>query len=99
MELIMKTVVATLFVVALIAADPALACGGGYSHGYVHRTAQVIRTAIVAPTSNKVATAPRVAAPLTQSMADRDKLAKVGSLVCKKYFPSVGEMVTVPCSG
>jgi hypothetical protein len=95
----MKTVVATLFVVAMVAADPVLACGGQHSYGNVYRTAQVIRTANVTPRNNKSNAPPRVAAPLTQAMTDRNQLAKVGSLVCKKYFPEVGELLTVPCSG
>ena len=95
----MKMLVATLFVVSLVAADPVLACGGQHSYGNVYRTAQVIRTVNVAARSNKVDAPPRIAAPLTQSMADRDQLVKVGSLVCKKYFPAVGELLTVPCSG
>jgi hypothetical protein len=99
LEPIMKTVVATLFVVALVAADPVLACGGQHSYGNVYRTAQVIRTANVAPRNKKSDAPPRVAAPLTQSLTDRDQRAKVGSLVCKKYFSEVGELLTVPCSG
>jgi hypothetical protein len=95
----MKTVVATLFVVALVAAYPVLACGGQHSYGNDHRTAQVIRTANVAPRNNTSDASPRITASLTQSMAHRDQPAKVGSLVCKKYFPAVGEMLTVPCSG
>jgi hypothetical protein len=96
----MKTLVATLFVVALIAADPVLACGGGYSRGYVHRTTvPAAQNANAAQKVDKIATLPKVTDALTPSKSGRDELAKVASPVCKKYFPSVGEMVATPCSG
>jgi hypothetical protein len=97
--MIMKALIATLSVVTLIATDPVLACGGSYSHSYVHRTAPAVRNANAVQKIDKIDTLPHVSGSLAPAQPDHNGTAKTGSPLCKKYFPSVGEMIPTPCSG
>lgn len=94
-----KSVTATIAVLALIAAEPALAhCGGGHG-AYRGRAAAAPVKAPKAARQTREAAPPNETKPTavavageTAATADAAKPAE-----CKQYSATVGGMITVPC--
>jgi hypothetical protein len=95
-----KTIALTLILTAAV--QPAFACGGGYS-SRVHAVHMTHVTHAAPKVHAKVETKAAIAEqPTTAPVASTgavNSATVAPSAECKKYFPSVGAVVAVPCSG
>jgi len=87
-----------LALILTAAVQPALACGGGYNSAHaVHVTHAPPKAHAKVETKAAVPEQPTTAAVASAGATNSATVAP--TVDCKKYFPSVGALVAVPCSG